>query len=211
MPGNIWYVEVRQKEVCINPFEVMNDLSKRDLDVLKCFSSLTILWWWAVFGQIFAVHDGTEMPATLSIAFWLESIVLILGGGKINYIFWFSKDKNHMKKTYVSTPKIKKKIKRNTKKNCENTPQNWSKLAMAAACFPNFWKSFNKFLSRLYDCKNNDYNQYIDYGGFEINIRLIFGTTSINIWKPQINIYNQYPIKINNQYPTNNQSISFFL
>ena len=118
-----------------------------------------------------------------------------------------------MKKTYVSTPKIKKKIKRNTKKNSENTPQNWSKLAMAAACFPNFWKSFNKFLSRLYDYKNNDYNQYINYGGFEINIRLIFGTTSINIWKPQINIYNQYPINIYNQYPTNNQSISnqFFL
>lgn len=38
---------------------------------------------------------------------------------------------------------------------------------------------------------------------------MIFGTTSINIWKPQINIYNQYPINIYNQYPTNNQSIFF--
>jgi len=43
-----------------------------------------------------------------------------------------------MKKTYVSTPKIKKEIKRNTKKAVKHTPQNWSKLAMAAACFPNF-------------------------------------------------------------------------
>ena len=40
-----------------------------------------------------------------------------------------------MKKTNVSTPRIKKKIKRNTKQNSENTPQSWSKLAMAAACF----------------------------------------------------------------------------
>ncbi len=77
---------------------------------------------------------------TLSIAFWLESIVLILRVGNSIVPFWFFKDRNQIKTTYVSTPKIKNKFKRNTFKSSENTSQNWSKIAMAAACFSNMFK-----------------------------------------------------------------------
>ena len=62
--------------------------------------------------------DPHSVWNSLSIAFWLESIVLILGGRQINYIFWFFKDKNHMKKTYVFNPQNQKE---NQKKHPKKT------------------------------------------------------------------------------------------
>ena len=133
--------------------------------------------------------------SALSIAFWLESIVLILGGGKINYIFWFFKDKNHMKKTHVSPPKIKKKIKRNTKKKQWKHTTNLAQTSHGCSLFSQFFEviqqiSFKIMITRIM---------------ITINILVMVVSNQYQIdFRDHLNQYlktsNQYIQSISNQY-----------